>query len=149
VKLSRVIALGTLVSVAALAPAATGAPAPSVRFASPTAGATTHSTVVVRVVLQHFTLDPKDVGKRPMAGKGHLHFQMDGGKFDFPKYSGANGQLAVKLGIAGTYSPSVRATITYRHLPAGKHTLKVFLARNDHAQYANRGATAIVHFRVA
>ncbi len=57
----------------------------------------------------------------PKAGQGHLHFQMDKGKFDFPKYSGANGQLAVKLGVAGTYSPAVKPTITYRNLPKGKH----------------------------
>jgi hypothetical protein len=144
-------AVGAAALTAALTPLALGASAaaPTVRFVTPRAGSTTGSTVVVRVALQHFTLDPKDVGKQPIPGKGHLHFQMDGGKYDFPRYSGANGQLAVKLGIAGTYSPSVTPTITYRHLPKGQHTLKVFLAENNHAPYTNPGATAVVHFKVA
>ena len=65
------------------------------------------STVTFDVHLQNFTLDPGDVGKRNKARRGHLHFQMDGGKFDYPRYSGPNGQLAKTLGIAGKYSPSI------------------------------------------
>jgi hypothetical protein len=30
---------------------------------------------------------------------------MDGGKYDFPKHSGANGRLATQLGVQGKYSP--------------------------------------------
>jgi hypothetical protein len=70
---------------------------------------------------------------------------MDGGKFDYPKYSGVNGKLAVMLGIAGKYSPSVTTAITYSHLPAGKHKLVVFLANNDHSP---AGASASIHFTV-
>src|SRR5690242_9356493 len=102
---------------AALVPAAVAAGKPSVAFVSPSAGATTSSTVRFTVRLANFELDPEDVGKRNRSHRGHLHFQMDGGKFDFPKYSGANGVLAAKLGIAGKYSPSVTPSITYRHLP--------------------------------
>ena len=90
-------------------------------------------------------LDPKDVGKQKKPNTGHLHFQMDGGKFDYPRYSGANGKLAVTLGIAGKYSPAVLPTITYRHLPPGKHRLVVFLANNDHSPV---GASASVRFTV-
>src|SRR4051812_24138018 len=45
-------------------------------------------TAVVK--LSNFELDPKNVGKKPKLGKGHLHFSLDDGKFDYPKYSGAN-----------------------------------------------------------
>ena len=76
-----------------------------------------------------------------MSGEGHLHFSMDGGKFDHPKYSGANGQLAVKLGVDGKYSPSVTPTITYKGLPKGKHVLEVYLANNDHSNTGVEGRT--------
>ena len=79
--------------------------------------ATTGSTVTFTV---NFKLDLKHVGMTKMANHGHLHFQMDGGKFDFPKYSGANGKLAAQLGIVGNYSPSIAPTITYKHLREGQ-----------------------------
>lgn len=133
-------------AVVASASAALGSSsAPAVRFVTPTVNQTTPSTVVVRVALTNFSLDPADVGKRNKAGRGHLHFQMDGGKFDYPKYSGPNGQLAKTLGIAGKYSPSIAPVITYTHLPAGKHKLVVFLANNDHSA---QGANATVTFTV-
>jgi hypothetical protein len=139
----------TLTSAAVLAalvvPVALGAGKPAVTFAKPGAGATTGSKVTFVVKLTNFSLDPKDVGKQKKAGFGHLHFQMDGGKFDYPKYSGVNGKLAVMLGIAGKYSPSVTPAITYSHLPAGKHKLVVLLANNDHSP---AGASASIHFTV-
>jgi len=129
----------------ALVPAAGAAGKPSVGFVKPWMGAPTSSTVTFTVKLVNFKLDPNDVGKRNKPNMGHLHFQMDGGKFDFPKYSGANGRLATKLGIAGKYSPSVTPSITYRHLPRGKHRLLVFLANNDHSAV---GASASIRFTV-
>ena len=111
----------------------TGAPGAKVAFTSPKKGATAGSTVKVKVKLTGFKLAAQQVGKAPMQGEGHLHFSMDGGKFDHPKYSGANGQLAVKLGVDGKYSPSVTPTITYTGLPKGKHELEVYLANNDHS----------------
>lgn len=116
-----------------------------VAFKSPKPDATVGKNVTAAVKLVNFKLDPADVGKPPKPGKGHLHFSMDGGKFDYPKYSGANGQLAKKLGVTGKYSPSVAPTITYKGLPKGKHTLKVQLANNDHS---NAGATASISFKV-
>ena len=118
---------------------------PTVTFAPPQVHST---TATFHVRLKNFTIDPQDVGKQPIAGKGHLHFSMDGGKYDFPKYSGANGKLAVTLGTQGKYSPAVKPTITYRHLPKGKHTLVVHLANNDHSLYSNSGATARVTFTI-
>ena len=95
-------------------------------------GSTVKGPVVVKVSLNDFTINAASVGKAPVAGEGHLHFQMDGGKYDHPKYSGANGDLAVKLHVDGKYSPSVTPGITYTNLPKGEHTLKVFLVDNVH-----------------
>ena len=119
----------------------TGAPGAKVTFVTPKKGSTTGDTVKAKVKLTGFTLAPKQVGKAPMSGEGHLHFSMDGGKFDHPKYSGANGQLAVKLGVDGKYSPSVTPTITYKGLPKGKHVLEVYLANNDHSNTGVEGRT--------
>jgi hypothetical protein len=117
-----------------------------VAFTKPKPGSTAKGgKVTATVKLKNFKLDPKAVGKPPQPGKGHLHFSMDKGKFDFPKYSGANGKLAKKLGVQGKYSPSVTPSITYKGLPKGKHTLSVQLANNDHS---NAGATAKVNFKV-
>ena len=116
-----------------------------VTFTKPTANEKLGTTVTATVHLTNFQLDPKAVGKAPQPGKGHLHFSMDGGKFDYPKYSGANGALAKKLGVTGKYSPSVTPTIKYKGLPKGKHTVAVQLANNNHS---NAGASASVTFKV-
>ena len=112
-----------------------------VTFASPNDGDTVSGPVKVKVELTGFEIDPDNVGKKPEAGKGHLHFTMDGGKFDKPKYSGANGELAVKLGVDGKYSPAVAPEITYSKLPPGEHTLEVHLANNDHSDAGTQAQT--------
>jgi hypothetical protein len=122
-----------------------GAPGAKVSFVKPKASSSTSPTVSILVKVTGFKLAPKDVGKPAKQGEGHLHFSLDGGKFDQPKYSGANGQLAVKLGVNGKYSPSVTPTITYTGLPKGKHTLEVYLANNDHS---NTGVAANTTFTV-
>ncbi len=108
-------------------------PKVGVAFKKPKPNAKVGPKFSASVTLSNFKLDAKDVGKAPQPGKGHLHFSLDGGKFDFPKYSGANGKLAQKLGVEGKYSPSVTGKITYKDIPKGKHTLKVELANNDHS----------------
>jgi hypothetical protein len=70
---------------------------------------------------------------------------MDGGKYDTPEYSGANGELAKQLGVDGQYSPSTEPTITYEGLPKGEHTLEVDLVNNDHTE---TGTSATVAFEV-
>ena len=142
--MKKELALAATLALAVAAPAI-GAGKPAVKFVKPAPNGTTGSTVTARVALTNFVLDPKHVGAKSAANHGHLHFQLDGGKFDYAKYSGANGALAAKLGIAGKYSPSVTPTITYRHLPKGKHKLVVFLANNDHSP---EGAKATVAFTV-
>ena len=127
---------------------ATAAGMPSVHFVAPMAGAKTGSTVTFRVKLTNFKLDAADVGKTKKANMGHLHFQMDGGKYDYPKYSGANGKIAVQLGVQGKYSPSLNNKVTYTGLPKGKHKVTVFLVRNNHANYPNKAAKRTITFTV-
>lgn len=123
--------------------AESGAKAPDakVSIVKPQDGATTSSTVTANVNLEGFELNAASVGKAAKAGQGHLHFSMDDGKFDQPKYSGENGKLAVKLGVQGKYSPAVMPTITYKGLPPGEHTLKVFVVNNDHSETGTEAET--------
>jgi hypothetical protein len=104
---------------------------PSVHFNGPKvirAG----SSFKTSVTLGHFHIAPGMVGKPPVPGMGHLHFMLAGGKFDYPRYSGANGVLGKKLGVAGAYSPALAPHITYSHLPPGRYTLVCMLANNNH-----------------
>jgi hypothetical protein len=123
-----------------------GAPGATVSFVVPKNGWVSHgSTVPAKVKVSNFKLAPNQVGKAAVQGEGHLHFSLDGGKYDFPKYSGANGKLAVTLGVQGKYSPSVTPSITYKGIPVGKHSLEVYLANNDHS---NTGVEAKTSFMV-
>ena len=113
------------------APASKATVSPTVSFAGPKvvhAG----SSFKASVVLGHFHIAPNMVGMAPVPGVGHLHFMLAGGKFDFPQYSGANGVLGKKLGVAGAYSPALTPRITYSHLPPGRYTLVCMLANNNH-----------------
>jgi hypothetical protein len=118
---------------------------PTVSFVSPTDGETTADSVTAEVELEGFEIDAAGVGMANAPNEGHLHFSLDGGEFDTPKYSGANGKLAVQLGVDGQYSPSTEPTITYSGLPKGEHTLEVELANNDHSE---AGTTASTTFTV-
>ena len=118
---------------------------PKVAFVSPLPHAVLSGPVTAQVRVDDFVIAANDLGKAARPGEGHLHFSMDGGRYDLPKYSGANGVLAVKLGTRGRYSPSVLPEITYRNLPAGIHTLRVFLANNDSS---NAGPMAMTTFTV-
>jgi len=127
------------------APPPPASPGSKVAFVTPDNGATMGSTVTAKVKLTHFRIDPKAVGQAPRPGVGHLHFVLDGGKYDYVKYSGPNGKIGKQLGVNGKYSPALAPTITYTHVPAGKHTLGVILANNNHT---STGVTAGVHFTV-
>ena len=119
----------------------TAASEPTVSFTEPADGSTTSDEVTAEVELEGFEINAEEVGKAAQEGEGHLHFSMDEGKYDHPKYSGANGKLAVELGVDGQYSPSTEPTITYQGLPAGEHTLEVYLADNDHSDTGVSGTT--------
>jgi hypothetical protein len=56
-------------------------------------------------------VDPATEGEKPVAGQGHLHYQVD----DNP--------------IVATTAPK----LSFHGLKSGKHTIKVVLAGNDHA----------------
>jgi len=107
-------------------------PKPTVKFLSPKDGASLNGAVTAKVALTNFQIAPQAVGKAPRPNQGHLHFKMDDGKYDFPKYSGPNGLIGKKLGVTGHYSPALAPKITYKRLPPGKHTLEVYLANNNH-----------------
>lgn len=124
---------------------ATSADEASVSFIEPTDGATVSDPVTAEVQLEGFEINAEQVGKDNVEGEGHLHFAMDGGEYDTPKYSGPNGELAVQLGVDGQYSPATEETITYENLPAGEHTLEVDLVNNDHTE---SGTSATVTFEV-
>ena len=115
-----------------------------VEFTTPEDGATLGSTFTARVRLTNFTIDAAAVGKSPVTGRGHLHFQLDGGRFDVPGHS-AGGDLAAKLGVDGKYSPSVEPAMTYEQIPPGNHVLEVYLANNNHT---DTGVEAGVEFTV-
>jgi hypothetical protein len=117
----------------------------SVGFVEPTDGAAVGDPVTAEVELEGFEIDADQVGMDNVEGEGHLHFSMDGGKYDTPKYSGANGELAVQLGVDGQYSPATEETITYESLPKGEHTLEVDLVNNDHTE---TGTSATITFEV-
>jgi hypothetical protein len=122
------------------------APGASVRFANPKPGSTTNPTVRVTVKLTKFKLAANAVGGAPKAGRGHLRFAMDEGRYDRPRWSStASSPLALKLGAAGKFSPSTTPTITYRRLPRGEHRLVVYLVNNDDT---NTDISATSIFRV-
>ena len=121
------------------------APGPQVSFTSPGSGAAIGSKFTAKIDIADFEVDAASVGKKSVEGRGHLHFSLDGGKYDNAKYSGANGKLAEQLGTDGKYSPSVTPEITYSGIPAGEHTLVVDLANNDHS---DQGAKATTTFTV-
>jgi hypothetical protein len=140
--ISGLAALGTTVILASTAAAAGSPTITSLKEKR------SGKAVVVTITTKNFKIDAKDVGKKAIAGKGHEHFSMDKGKYDFPKYSGANGKLAVQLGVQGKYSPSVTNKVTYTGLPKGKHTVTVYLVRNNHANYPNAGAKKTITFTI-
>ncbi|HEX8688786.1 MAG TPA: hypothetical protein VF729_00925 [Solirubrobacterales bacterium] len=132
---------------------------PTVKVISPRNGARqTSRAVVVKVEVDDFRLAPTSFGGEPQLGEGHLRFALNrvpdcvdpvklrraeaspvgrgrlvGRSFDFPRYSGPNGELAVRIGSSGSYSPATRPEIYYRELPAGFYRLVITLAENNGA----------------
>ncbi|MGC1166860.1 MAG: hypothetical protein WA862_12210 [Solirubrobacterales bacterium] len=137
---------------------------PSVEIVSPRNGArqTSHA-VVVKAIVENFRLAPRQFGRDPQLGEGHIRFSLNrvpdcvvpkklldainspigngrlvGASFDYPRYSGPNGVLAERIDVAGSYSPATRPEIFYSGLPPGFYRLIVNLAQNS-------GATTLVH----
>lgn len=122
-----------------------GAPGARIRITVPAAGSLVSGSFTARVVVARFRLVRSRPGATPRRGFGHLHFILDGGRFDQPRYSGVNGRLALRLGVNGFYSPSYGAAITYRDIPAGPHVLRVQLVNADESP---TGVEASVRFNV-
>src|SRR3954452_24476523 len=120
-----------------------GAPGAKPRLLSPRRRASLSTPVRVVVRVSGFRLDGKDLGKAPKRGFGHLHFRMDGGKYDRARFSGPGGALAARLGVAGRYSVATSPVVTYKGLPAGRHTVVVTLANNDLSETAVHARTVV------
>jgi hypothetical protein len=132
---------------------------PSVEIVSPRNGArqTSHAAVV-KLAIENFSLAPRQFGKEPQLGQGHVRYSLNrvpdcvdpvkllhainspigsgrlvGSSFDFPRYSGPNGVIAEQIGTAGSYSPGTRAEIYYHDLPPGFYRLIAALAHNNGA----------------
>ncbi len=132
---------------------------PSVEIVSPRNGArqTSHA-VVVKTIVHNFRLAPRQFGRDPQLGEGHIRFSLNrvpdcvdpvkllhainspigngrlvGASFDYPRYSGPNGVLAERIGSTGSYSPGTRPEIFYHGLPPGFYRLIVNLAQNSGA----------------
>jgi len=132
---------------------------PSIEIVSPRNGARqSNRSVVVKTEVGNFSLAPRRFGGEPQLAEGHIRFALNrvpdcvdpvklkraeesplgrgrlvGASFDFPRYSGPNGELAERIGSSGSYSPATRPEIYYRELPAGFYRLVVTLARNNGA----------------
>ena len=117
-------------------------PKVGVTIVRPKAGDTLDDDVTAKVSLRGFTLDSGSFGEAPEPGTGHLHFSLDKGKFDYPRYAGKNARLGRRLGVNGKYSEALEPRITYRNVPKGKHTLEVILANNDHSNAGPRATTS-------
>jgi hypothetical protein len=144
---------------------------PRVEIVSPRNGArqTSHA-VVVKVIVENFRLAPRQFGRDPQLGEGHIRFSLKrvpdcvdpkklldainspigngrlvGASFDYPRYSGPNGVLAERIGTAGGYSPATRPEIYYRDLLPGFYRLIVNLAQNSGA---TSPAHAVTNFQI-
>ncbi len=144
---------------------------PRVEIVSPRNGArqTSHA-VVVKVLVENFRLAPRQFGRDPQLGEGHIRFSLKrvpdcvdpvkllhainspigngrlvGASFDYPRYSGPNGVLAERIGTAGSYSPATRPEIFYRDLLPGFYRLIVNLAQNSGA---TTPAHAVTNFQI-
>jgi hypothetical protein len=104
-----------------------------------------HPTLKIIVRVTGFRLSAANFGKAPKAGEGHLLFRMDGGRYDHPRFVGANGRLIAQAGTEGRYTPSVKTWVRYSGLSPGNHTVVVFLAGNNHKRL---GPSARITFPV-
>jgi hypothetical protein len=130
---------------------------PAVEIISPRNGArqTSHAAVV-KVEVRNFQLAPRQFGREPQLGQGHIRFSLNrvpdcvekkkledainsplgsgrlkGRSLDYPEFAGPNGILAERIGTAGDYSPATRPEIFYENLPPGFYRLIVNLAQNN------------------
>lgn len=130
---------------------------PAVEIVSPRNGARQENrAVVVKVEVENFQIAPDQLGGEPQLGQGHIRFSLKrvpdcvdpkklldaenspvgkgrlfGRSFDYSEFSGPNGVLAERIGVAGEYSPATRPEIYYHRLPPGFYRMVVALAQNS------------------
>ncbi len=140
---------------------------PSVDVISPRNGERqTNGAVIVRVAVHNFRLSPQQFGREPELDEGNIRFQLHrvpdcvgakrlrqtlknplgngrvlGASYDYPRYSGPNGVLAERLGVAGSYSPATRPVIYYHNLPVGFYHIVIDLAKNNGTMTPFHGVT--------
>jgi hypothetical protein len=113
---------------------------PTIEIISPRNGArqTSHAAVV-KIAIENFRLAPRQFGKEPQLGQGHVRYSLNRvpdcvdpvklqRAIDSPK---ANGVVAEQIGTAGRYSPGTRAEIYYHDLKPGFYRMVVSLAQNN------------------
>jgi len=141
--------------------------APSIGVVSPRNGERqSNGAVIVRVVIHNFRLSPQQFGREPELDEGNIRFQLHrvpdcvgakqlrqtlksplsngrvlGASYDYPRYSGPNGILAERLGVAGSYSPATRPVIYYHNLPMGFYHIVIDLAKNNGTMTPFHGVT--------
>lgn len=156
---AAVVALALGSGGSASGPAEAAAGQPTVEVISPRNGSRQQNrSVVVKVRTANFQLAPREFGKAPQLGEGHIRFSLNrvpdcvrpeaidkainsplsagrliGTSFDYAKYSGPNGVLAEQIGTAGLYSPATKPEIYYEKLPPGFYRLVINLAQNNGA----------------
>jgi hypothetical protein len=144
---------------------------PYIDVISPRDGAKPHDdAVVVKVKVHNFTLAPAQFGGPPQLGEGMLRFSLNkvpdsvdqsqadaaannplssgrviGRSFDFPKFAGPNGLLAMRFDSEGQYSPATQPQIYYRNLPKGLFRLIITISQNDGTPTPYH---AVTHFRI-
>jgi hypothetical protein len=99
----------------------------------PDSSGTTSTFTASVTVLLPVRLSASSICEPAEAGVGHLHFILDGGKYDTPAHSSASIALFRKEHSIGKFSPTATGLVTYRRLPPGSHVFEVVLFSNDHS----------------
>jgi hypothetical protein len=102
-----------------------------------------HGKISVSVKINGVTLDPKAIGKAPVAGRGHFHFYVDCIPSDaYVKADIATCYAAAAATSKATFDLSKSAV----KITKGTHVLLVALANNNHVLY--RAPASAVLFTV-
>jgi hypothetical protein len=133
--------------------------APAIEVVAPRNGSIQMGqAVVVKVRVSNFQLAPARFNKAPELRQGNLRFSLNrlpdcvdpaklaeslasplsngrlvGRSYDYPKWTGPNGQLAAQIGTLGLSSPATKPEIYYHRLPYGLYRLGISLVQNNGA----------------
>lgn len=118
----------------------------SVQIESPTGPVTIieNGSIPIQLKVSGITLDPNAMGRRNVAGHGHLHFYVD--CIPSVAYSRPNNLGACWAGAFATTRTAFDLTTSHVPVKPGTHVLLIALARNDHILYP--AAPAALSFTV-